>query len=62
MQAIQSPQAASPAVGTTLLALVTEIDRIADSPDETVDTVLAALDSGRVYLTGSFRGCRLRGD
>jgi hypothetical protein len=61
INATQDPQAASPAVRTTHLVLVTDVPAHTDSPDETVVTVLMGLESGRVELTGSFRGCPVRG-
>jgi hypothetical protein len=46
-------------VGSTLLELVTRLTETTDSAEETVEAALEILDSGRVYLTGNFRGCRL---
>ena len=46
--------------GMTLLQLVTLLDRETESPDETVESAFDLLESGQVFLTGNFRGCRLR--
>ena len=43
-------------VATTLLSLVTLLDRIADDADTTVEAVQGLLRSGRAVLTGNFRG------
>ena len=40
---------------------VLELNEATDSPDETVDRALAALDQGAVHLTGNFRGIPLVG-
>lgn len=61
LEAISSHQAGAPSTGTTLLELVCQLNDATDSPDETVDRVLGALDQGAVHLTGNFRGCRLAG-
>jgi hypothetical protein len=52
-------EAANAPVGSTLLELVTRLTETTDSEEETVGAALELLESGRVYLTGNFRGCRL---
>ena len=47
------------AVYSTLLALVQSLQDAAKSEDELVDTVAELVNSGRVVLTGNFKGCRL---
>lgn len=42
--------------GYTLLELVCAVQDVAPTDDEVVATVGALVNSGRVYLTGSFRG------
>jgi len=59
LEAIDHHQQGAPSVGTTLLDLVCQLNDATDSPEETVDRVLGALDEGAVHLTGNFRGCRL---
>jgi hypothetical protein len=59
LDAISSHAAGLPSTGTTLLELVCQLNEATDTPDETVDRALEALDSGAVHLTGNFRGCRL---
>ena len=59
LNAISTHEPGAPSVGSTLLDLVLEMNEATDSPDETVDRVLATLDKGAVHLTGNFRGCRL---
>ena len=59
LEAISSHEPDAPSVGSTLLSLVLALNEATDSPDETVDRVLRALDDGAVHLTGNFRGCRL---
>jgi hypothetical protein len=44
---------------TTLLELVTAISDVSRDDREVVATVVALVDSGRVRLTGTFRGARL---
>ena len=56
LDAISSHESGAPSVGSTLLNLVLEMNATTDSPYETVDRVLAALDDGAVHLTGNFRG------
>ncbi len=45
---------------TTLLELIHELDRVIEDPNEVVAIVVSLLDSGRVRLTGSFRGLPVR--
>jgi hypothetical protein len=59
--ALESHEPGAPSVGTTLLALVLELNDATDSPDETVDRALRALDEGAVHLTGNFRNTPLVG-
>ena len=61
LEAIDSHQPGRASTGTTLLSLVLELNEATDSPDETVDRALAALDQGAVHLTGNFRGIPLVG-
>lgn len=44
---------------TTLLDLVVRLGETTESEEETVLAALALLDSGRVQLTGNFRGQRI---
>jgi hypothetical protein len=46
-------------LGITLLELVTRISQLAETEADTVELVYALLESGRVRLTGNFRGLRL---
>lgn len=47
------------ALDTTMLELVTAIAAVARDDREVVATVVALVNSGRVRLTGTFRGMRL---
>ena len=49
----------SEVVETTLLELVRAVSEVADNEREVVATVLSLLHSGKVRLTGNFRGSRL---
>ena len=44
---------------STLLALVQSLADTSGSEDELVATAFDLVDSGRVVLTGNFKGCRL---
>lgn len=46
-------------VHTTLLALVTSLEQVADDEIAVVEAVQTLTRSGRVVLTGNFRGCSL---
>jgi len=46
-------------VHTTMLALVQSLTHESRSEDEIVAMALDLVNTGRVVLTGSFRGCRL---
>ena len=48
-----------PAGYSTLLALVQSLQDATDSEDELVETAAELVNSGRVVLTGNFKGCRL---
>jgi hypothetical protein len=48
-----------PPVYTTLLALVQSLQDDGRSEDDVVETALQLVNSGRVVLTGNFKGCRL---
>jgi len=48
-----------PPVYSTLLALVQSLQDEHRSEEEVVDTALELVNSGRVVLTGNFKGCRL---
>ena len=47
------------AVYSTLLSLVHSLQDATDSEDELVETAAELVNSGRVVLTGNFKGCRL---
>ena len=47
-------------LGMTLLELVTALGESGGDPDTVVEQALSLLESGRVRLTGNFRGCTLR--
>jgi hypothetical protein len=44
---------------STLLALVQSLTDAMGSPEDVVDTAMVLVNSGRVILTGNFKGCRL---
>jgi hypothetical protein len=44
---------------STLLALVQSLSDRSDSPEAVVEAAMALVNSGRVVLTGNFKGCRL---
>jgi len=46
-------------IDTTMLDLVSCISEVARDDREVVATVVALVNSGRVRLTGSFRGARI---
>ena len=48
-----------PPIYSTLLGLVQSLQDEAGSEDEVVEIALELVNSGRVVLTGNFRGCRL---
>jgi hypothetical protein len=48
-----------PPVYSTLLALVQSLQDENRSEEEVVETALELVNSGRVVLTGNFKGCRL---
>ena len=52
-------QEATTTTETTLLDLVTRITEVARDDREVVATVVALVNSGRVHLTGNFRGARI---
>jgi hypothetical protein len=52
-------QEATMATDTTMLDLVTCITEVARDDREVVATVVALVNSGRVRLTGNFRGARI---
>jgi hypothetical protein len=52
-------QEATMTIDTTLLDLVTCISDVTRDDREVVATVVALVNSGRVRLTGTFRGARI---
>ena len=46
-------------IDTTMLELVTCLSEVARDDREVVATVVALVNSGRVRLTGNFRGARI---
>ena len=46
-------------VHSTLLSLVQSLKGSASSEDEVVESAMQLVNSGRVVLTGNFKGCRL---
>ena len=48
-----------PPAYSTLLALVQSLQDEVRSEDEVVETAIERVNSGRVVLTGNFKGCRL---
>jgi hypothetical protein len=44
---------------STLLALVQSLSDRSDSPEAVVEAAIELVNSGRVVLTGNFKGCRL---
>ncbi len=48
-----------PVVYSTLLSLVQSLQDSTDSEDELIETAAELVNSGRVVLTGNFKGCRL---
>lgn len=52
-------QEATMTTDTTMLDLVTCITEVARDDREVVATVVALVNSGRVRLTGNFRGARI---
>ena len=53
------PQSDQPPVYSTLLELVQSLVDANASEDEVVDTATELVNSGRVVLIGTFKGCRL---
>ena len=53
------PQSDQPPVYSTLLALVQSLLDAKASEEEVVDTATELVNSGRVFLIGNFKGCRL---
>ena len=51
--------ASQPPVHSTLLGLVQTLQDEVGSEAEVVDAALKLVNSGRVLLTGNFKGCRL---
>ena len=55
---IRTPNDPAP-VYSTLLSLVQSLQDDGRSEDDAVETALQLVNSGRVVLTGNFKGCRL---